>query len=166
MVPISISSLNMPTLITEVEMSIVILIPETITTCEYLTINYMNSQGLGSNHTINITLQALEITETEEFVTTNLTLYQDLFNEAVIDAHNHMIEMSSRVLMINKTVMASFENYTLYILYTFTNVQTGETQSGQTTVDVVSGLRYEVSDVNLVIDRTENTTINTVTKVD
>ena len=65
MVLISISSLSMPTLITEVEMSIIILIPETITTCEYLFINYMNSQGLGSDHIINITLQALEITQNE-----------------------------------------------------------------------------------------------------
>ena len=164
--PISMNSLNMPTLITEVELSIIILIPETITTCEYLSINYMNSQGLGSNHTINITLQALEITQTEEFVTTNLSAYQELFDNAVINAQKQMVEMSSRVLMIDKAVMALFENYTLYILYTFTNEQTRETQSSQTTVDVVFGIRYETSDLNLVIDRTDNTTINTVTKVD
>ena len=99
-------------------------------------------------------------------MTTNLSAYQELFDNAVINAQNQMVEMSSRVLMIDKAVMVLFENYTLYILYTFTNEQRRETQSGQTTVDVMSGLSNETSDLNLVIDRTDNTTVNTVIKID
>lgn len=163
--PISLDNANIPELQSTSTMQISMLIPDSITSCEYLAINYMNSIGIGTNPEISITLDALKSIDSNTFVTSNLTAYQDIFNNAILSATQEMQSSSSMVLMIPDTIMAQFEGYTLYILYSFTNTNSGEEFSDQTSVDVLLGVRYEVSDLDFVISRTQITTINTVTKI-
>jgi hypothetical protein len=81
--PVALSDIyvNIPQVDVDVTMEPIIHMPEAITPCECLVIDYQDSVGIGRNPKIKVFLEGIQNIETGDFVTENFTEIKQSFEQ-------------------------------------------------------------------------------------
>mmetsp|Transcript_42743 Transcript_42743/g.50084 ORF Transcript_42743/g.50084 Transcript_42743/m.50084 type:complete len:212 (-) Transcript_42743:144-779(-) len=151
---------NVPTMNIQTEMVPVVLMKETLTTCEDIIIDFSNSKGLGYKTTVSIKLQSVEDTATKAVLTTSLASAQTTINTEIAK-----LIVQSPIIKLSKSYITQLAGKTVYFAIVFKNELTGEVKSLARKVMITSDTRLEVQDQVLKISRDMNTTISTVKRI-
>mmetsp|Transcript_42742 Transcript_42742/g.50082 ORF Transcript_42742/g.50082 Transcript_42742/m.50082 type:complete len:149 (-) Transcript_42742:144-590(-) len=144
----------------QTEMVPVVLMKETLTTCEDIIIDFSNSKGLGYKTTVSIKLQSVEDTATKAVLTTSLASAQTTINTEIAK-----LIVQSPIIKLSKSYITQLAGKTVYFAIVFKNELTGEVKSLARKVMITSDTRLEVQDQVLKISRDMNTTISTVKRI-